>query len=166
MEATSNEPRRHPLNRTFAWAPRRGPYRRVTSEQAAAYDRDGFFVLEDAVSPLERERLLAEIDPVEAKVERFLQGAEGGRVFIARAGEITFSTFVLGLASAVLIHLGVQPNPETGTVTKDLVLARQSLDLLAMLREKTRGNLTAEEERFFESLLSDLRLQFVEATRK
>ena len=76
--------------------------------------------------------------------------------------QLTFSAFVLGLASSALIHLGVHQNPETGSIAIDLTLARQSIDVLAMLREKTRGNLSAEEEQLFSSVLSDLKLRFVE----
>lgn len=76
--------------------------------------------------------------------------------------QLSFSTFVLGLASSALIHLGEAPNPDTGGATVNLVLARQSLDLLDLLRHKTRGNLTAEEEQLFVSLLTDLRLRFVQ----
>ena len=78
---------------------------------------------------------------------------------------ISFNTFLLGLASTTLIHLGESPHPEGGT-ERNLVLARQSLDLLSLLREKTRGNLTAEEERFFENLLADLRFRFIEASKQ
>lgn len=79
---------------------------------------------------------------------------------------IDFNAFLLGLASAALIHLGVTPHPDTGTLALDLVEARRSLDLLGLLREKTRGNLTEEEDRLFENLLGDLRLRFIEASRK
>jgi Domain of unknown function (DUF1844) len=80
---------------------------------------------------------------------------------------IDFTAFLLGLASTALIHLGAAPNPETGGQLRvDLVQARQSLDLLSLLREKTRGNLTAEEEQLFTNLLTDLRLKFVEASRR
>lgn len=72
----------------------------------------------------------------------------------------------MGLGTAVLIHLGGAPNPETGQTEKDLPLARQNLDLLSMLRAKTRGNLTAEEEKLFDGLLADLRLRYVEATKR
>ncbi len=75
---------------------------------------------------------------------------------------LTFSAFVLGLASSALIHLGVAPNPETGAVTVELSLARQSIDVLSLLREKTRGNLSADEEQLFTSVLTDLRMRFVE----
>lgn len=76
---------------------------------------------------------------------------------------ISFSTFVLGLASSALIHLGVSPNPEDGQVTVQLDLAQQSMALLDLLRAKTKGNLTPEEEQLFQSVLTDLRLRFVEA---
>jgi len=82
------------------------------------------------------------------------------------APPLTFDTFLLGLASSALIHLGVTPHPETGKPERDLTLARQSLDLLSMLREKTRGNLTAQEEKFFDTMLSDLRLRFVEVMKR
>src|SRR5215471_8830364 len=79
---------------------------------------------------------------------------------------IDFSTFLVGLASSALIHLGEAPNPETGKREKDLILARETMDLLGLLREKTRGNLTAEEDQLFGSLLTDLRFRFVEAQKQ
>jgi ectoine hydroxylase-related dioxygenase (phytanoyl-CoA dioxygenase family) len=81
----------HPLNRGFVWEPPRGPYRRVTPEQARQYDEQGFFVLEDAFAPEELRDVTAEIDGFEARSEAFLRTREDGRLFIARAGEITFS---------------------------------------------------------------------------
>ncbi len=90
--------------------------------------------------------------------------AHGETFVLERAGKaIEFTTVLLGFASSALIHMGAQAHPDSGTVSKDPALAREVLDLLALLREKTRGNLTAEEERFFDSLLTDLRLKFVEA---
>ena len=90
--------------------------------------------------------------------------AQGETFVLERAGKaIDFTTVLLGFASSALIHMGVQPHPESGSVSRDVGLAREVLDLLALLREKTRGNLTVEEERFFDSLLTDLRLKFVEA---
>jgi hypothetical protein len=93
-----------------------------------------------------------------------------GETFVMKGdperGPIDFSSFLLGLASSVLIHLGLSPHPETGATQPNLLLARQSLDVLSMLREKTRGNLTGDEERFFENLLTDLRFRFVEATQR
>lgn len=79
---------------------------------------------------------------------------------------ISFSTFILGLASTTLIHLGEAPDPETGQRSPNLELARQSLDLLELLERKTKGNLTQDEQRLFQSLLTDLRLKFVNLSRK
>ena len=81
-------------------------------------------------------------------------------------GPISFSTFVLGLASTTLIHLGEAKDPDTGQRTVSLDLARQSLDLLELLEQKTRGNLSGEEQQLFASLLTDLRLKFVTLNRK
>src|SRR5437870_1852018 len=77
---------------------------------------------------------------------------------------IEFTTFLLGLAHTTLIHLGDAANPETGKPNPDFPLARESIELLGMLREKTRGNLTADEERVFEDVLARLRLRFVEVS--
>jgi hypothetical protein len=84
----------------------------------------------------------------------------------ASESPIAFSTFIIGLASTALIHLGDTVNPETGRTERNLELARQSMDLLSMLREKTRGNLTEDEEKLFSTLLTDLRLRFVEASKR
>jgi hypothetical protein len=79
---------------------------------------------------------------------------------------IAFNTFIIGLASTTLIHLGEAANPDTGRTERNLELARESLELLSLLREKTRGNLTEEEEKLFATLLTDLRLRFVEASKR
>lgn len=85
-----------------------------------------------------------------------------GESFTIKDDQLTFTAFVLGLASSALIHLGAQPDPESGKMNVDLALARQSIDVLALLRDKTRGNLTPEEDNLFGSILSDLQLRFVE----
>jgi ectoine hydroxylase-related dioxygenase (phytanoyl-CoA dioxygenase family) len=87
----SAAPELHPLNRRFAWRQPAGPFRRVTAEQARRYGEEGCFVLEDAIAPREVAAIAEEIDGFEERTEAFLRGREGGRLFIARAGEITFS---------------------------------------------------------------------------
>lgn len=91
-----------------------------------------------------------------------MRSTAGDSFTMGGGDQLTFSAFVLGLASSALIHLGVHPHPETNAVTVDLVLARQSIDVLTLIREKTRGNLSADEEQLFLSILSDLQLRFVE----
>ncbi len=79
---------------------------------------------------------------------------------------VDFSTFVLSLAHSTLVHLSEAPDPASGQLgTKDLPLARQTIDLISLLAEKTRGNLSGEEERLLEQLLYDLRLRYIEASK-
>ncbi len=98
---TRAAPARHELNRSFAWADHRGPFRCVTAEQAHDYDERGFFVLEGALAPYEVASLEQEIDPFEARQEEALRAMEGGRFFIARAGEITFTTHLVTRSPAL-----------------------------------------------------------------
>jgi hypothetical protein len=78
---------------------------------------------------------------------------------------IDFSTFVLSLSHSALMHLGEAPHPETGQVEKNLILARQTIDLIAMLEEKTKGNLAGDEERLIGQILFDLRMRYVELSK-
>ncbi len=75
-----------------------------------------------------------------------------------------FTTLVLSFSHSALVHLGDAPGLE-GKAQVELPLARQSIDILAMLQEKTKGNLTADEERLIQQVLCDLRLRFVEVSR-
>lgn len=77
--------------------------------------------------------------------------------------EANFSTLVLSIGSSAAMALGLAPNPVDGSVEKDKNLARFNIDLLRMLREKTKGNLTADEQRFIESICTDLQMKFVNA---
>jgi hypothetical protein len=79
--------------------------------------------------------------------------------------EITFASFLISLSSSAFIHLGDIPDPVTGETKKDLPLAKQTIDLLGLLREKTRNNLQEDEEKLFDHLLYDLRMRFVRETR-
>jgi hypothetical protein len=78
---------------------------------------------------------------------------------------VDFSTFILSLSHSALMHLGEAPNPETGKVEKNLALARQTIDLIGMLEEKTKGNLAGDEERLVGQILFDLRMRFVELSK-
>uniref|UniRef100_A0A7V4LCG4 DUF1844 domain-containing protein n=1 Tax=Desulfobacca acetoxidans TaxID=60893 RepID=A0A7V4LCG4_9BACT len=75
--------------------------------------------------------------------------------------EITFSSFLISLSSSALINLGELPDPVTGETKQDLPLAKQTIDLLGLLREKTRNNLREDEEKLFDHLLYDLRLRYI-----
>ena len=78
---------------------------------------------------------------------------------------LSFTAFVLSLASTAAIHLGDLPDPATGAPGKtNLEGAAQMIEILALLDQKTRGNLTAEERQILEQILYELRLRFVEAS--
>jgi hypothetical protein len=81
-------------------------------------------------------------------------------------GEATlFSEFLMGIASSAFVYLGMVEHPGTGKRQVDLEAAKESIDMLGMLREKTEGNLTNDEENLFENLLAELRMQFVSLKR-
>lgn len=75
--------------------------------------------------------------------------------------EVTFSAFIISLASSALVGLGEAPDPANGKIMKDLSLARHNIDVLEMLRQKTLGNLNERECALLENLLCELRLKFV-----
>ncbi len=75
--------------------------------------------------------------------------------------KIDFSTFVLSINSSALVQLGLLEDPASGQKTKNLPLAKQTIDLLAMLEEKTKGNLTSDEENILKNILYELRMLYV-----
>ena len=79
---------------------------------------------------------------------------------------IDFATFILSLSHSALMHLGDAPHPESERVERNLPLARQTIDLLSLLEEKTKGNLTGDEERMLHQVLYDLRMRFVDLSKK
>lgn len=79
---------------------------------------------------------------------------------------LDFSTFLLSISHSALVNLGAAPHPETNQLKADLALAKQDIDLLGLLDDKTKGNLTGDEERLLTQMLFDLRMRFVEATKK
>jgi hypothetical protein len=79
--------------------------------------------------------------------------------------DLSFTTFVLSLASTAAIHFGDLADPSSGQTSEpNLEGARQMIDILALLDEKTRGNLTAEERQVLEQVLYELRMRFVEVS--
>lgn len=89
-------------------------------------------------------------------------GPEGGDQELPA---IDFATFVLSLSHSALVHLGDAPDPSGGPAKRDVAMAKQTIDLLAVLQEKTEGNLTGEEERLLDQVLYDLRMRYVEVAR-
>jgi len=77
--------------------------------------------------------------------------------------EVNFNSLIFSLSSSALLNLGEIADPHTGQKRKDIPLAKHSIDIIAMLKDKTKGNLSEEEQRFLESILADLRWRYVRA---
>lgn len=77
--------------------------------------------------------------------------------------EINFATFVFSLNSSALVHLGMIEDPGVGKKEKNLPFAKQTIDILGMLEEKTKGNLSKDEENLLKNILHDLRLMYVKS---
>ncbi len=74
---------------------------------------------------------------------------------------VNFASFLLSLATTGMVHLGEIPDPGSGQNMEDLEAARQMIDILGILKEKTEGNLSAEESHLLENVLYELRMKFM-----
>ena len=111
----------------------------------------------------EKAKDVKETPKAERKEERAGEAKEQGA---APLPEVNFSSFILSLSSSALLHLGEIADPQSGEKKKDLTLAKQSIDIIAILKDKTEGNLTEEEQKLLGHLLYDLRMRFVKASEK
>jgi hypothetical protein len=75
--------------------------------------------------------------------------------------EVNFPTFIMSLNASALLNLGIIEDPSTGQSAKNLPMAKQTIDILSMLEEKTRGNLTKDEAEILKNILYDLRIAYV-----
>ncbi len=80
--------------------------------------------------------------------------------------EISFETFVVGLSTQALVHLGEIPDPQNLQADQDLPAAQQLIDIIGMLKEKTRGNLGQQEQSLLDAILFELRMKYVERKRQ
>lgn len=76
--------------------------------------------------------------------------------------EANFSILTMSLASSAAMALGLAPDPQSGQINKDKEMARFNIDLLLMLKVKTKGNLSDDEQRFLDSVLADLQMKFLQ----
>ncbi len=101
-------------------------------------------------------RIPHESSPADREAARQAYGSGGA--------QMDFAHFCLSLAGSAQVALGLVAHPESKIITKDPNTARQTIDIIAMLQEKTKGNLSKEEEGLLEELLYTLRMQYVQAT--
>lgn len=103
------------------------------------------------------EEELKEKEPKKTTQEKTDKEKQGDTQF----PEINFATFILSMSSSAMLHLGEEPHPETGKTEKNLLLAKQSIDIIEMLKEKTEGNLASDEKMLIDNVLYDLRMRYV-----
>jgi len=118
-------------------------------------------IKEETAEPAEADAKTGEPETAEpaeadAKTEEPEKDAEDFRL-----PKINFATFIFSLNSSVLMHLGVIDDPSTGKQVKNLPIAKQTIDILGMLEEKTQGNLTEDEAKMLKNILYDLRMIYV-----
>jgi len=75
--------------------------------------------------------------------------------------QATFSMLIMSIASSAATAMGLSPDPQSGEFSKDKNMARFNIDLLLMLKEKSKNNLTEEEQKFLDTVISDLQIKFV-----
>jgi hypothetical protein len=97
--------------------------------------------------------------------DALMPDVEGGDFEVGGDTGVDFHTFILSLGSSALLHLGELDHPDGAPSEPDLPLAKHTIDIIAMLEQKTKGNLTSPETRLVESLLFDLRLRYVERSK-
>ncbi len=119
------------------------------------------FVVKDKRFSAKKEEKEESIIKEEGKVEETPR--EDTSAQEALLPEIDFTHFILSLSSSALIQLGEIQDPFTKKSAKNLPLAKQTIDLIGMLKEKTKGNLTPEEEKVIDYILYDLRMRYVKA---
>ncbi len=76
-----------------------------------------------------------------------------------------FSTFILSLGSSAMVNLGAHPAPDATNTKKDLAAAHQIIEILGILQEKTKGNLTEAEQKLIDGIVYDLRIRYVDAQK-
>lgn len=113
----------------------------------------------ETVEPVEATHGPDEKKPFEESGEKTAAASEG-------LPEIGFSAFVISLSTQALMHLGEIASPLSGKMEPDMPVAKQLIDIIGVLREKTRGNLDSGEEKLMEDVLFDLRMKYVEAVKK
>ena len=123
----------------------------VVNDKRSAYQSDEEIQTGDA----EQEKEDAKIKQQEASSQEQDQGPH----------EIDFSTFVMSLASSAFYHLGDMPDPMTGQKEQNLPAVRQTIDILSMLHQKTKGNLDAQEDKLLGQLVYELQMKYVEKNK-
>ena len=123
------------------------------------------FVIKDKRSLDEKGELREKASEDKAEKERPKTEAPKEEAGTFPLPEVNFNSLVFSLSSSALLNIGEIADPQTGEKKTDLPLAKHAIDTIAMLKEKTKGNLTEEEQKLMDSVLTDLRWRYVKAAK-
>ena len=122
------------------------------------------FVIKDKRSSQISEDAATFLDDQETKGQEEQTGSSKEKE--TESFQIDFSTFIMSLTSSAFYHLGDMPDPSTGKKEVNLPAVQQTIDMLIMLREKTKGNLKEDEEKLIEQLIYELQVKYVAKTKE
>ena len=122
------------------------------------------FVIKDKRSSQISEDAATFLDDQETKGQEEQTGSSKKKE--TESFQIDFSTFIMSLTSSAFYHLGDMPDPSTGKKEVNLPAVQQTIDMLIMLREKTKGNLKEDEEKLVEQLIYELQVKYVAKTKE
>ena len=128
-------------------------------EKKGNIEGEGFVVEDKRSSQVSEDEAQNTSDEMPA--EDLSSGTEEGQNF-----QIDFSTFIFSLTSSAFYNLGDMPDPMTGKTETNLPAVQQTIDMLGMLKEKTKGNLSPEETKLMEQMIYELQIKYVEKTGK
>jgi len=130
-----------------------------------AVEEKGFVIKDKRV--LDEEGELKEEKPEDEtkKAETMKEDATSDDAQKMPLPEVNFNSLIFSLSSSAFLHIGEIADPQSGEKKKDLPMAKHSIDIIAMLKEKTKGNLAEEEEQFIDNILTDLRFRYVKAMK-
>lgn len=133
----------------------------MVSDKVNEEQEKGFVVKDKRFSAKTEEKEAPQVKKEEKKEESPLEETSRPE---GPLPEIDFTSFILSLSTSALIQLGEIPDPFTKKSIKNLPLAKQTIDLIGMLKEKTKGNLNNDEEKVIDYILYDLRMKYVKAS--
>ena len=122
------------------------------------------FVIKDKRSSQISEDAATFLDDQETKDQE--EQADSSKEKETESFQIDFSTFIMSLTSSAFYHLGDMPDPSTGKKEVNLPAVQQTIDMLIMLREKTKGNLKEDEKKLLEQLVYELQVKYVAKTKE
>ncbi len=136
----------------------------MASDEHEEIEGQGFTIKDNRSSQKPEDEMGDESQPESGKNKS--HGSDGDPQQKIPDLEIDFSTFVLSLTSSAFYHLGDIADPQTGKTKVELPAVKQTIDILIMLKDKTDGNLSADEAKLLEQLIYELQIKYVEKSKQ